>query len=77
MWFLMLTLLLAFGWPVSPDGGLQQSSSVADTVSFTFAGGEVEQVPASYIEFAERLVLPIHGDLHSDQVGNSWNIIFF
>lgn len=53
---------------MSPDGGLQQSSSVADTVTFTFAGGEVEQVPASYIEFAERLVLPVHADLHSDQV---------
>ena len=29
----------------------------------------MERVPASYIEFAERLVLPIHGDLHADQVG--------
>lgn len=57
---------------VSPDGGLQQSSSVADTVAFTFAGGEVEQVPASYIEFAERLVLPVHADLHSDQV-HEWH----
>ncbi|KAG0626980.1 hypothetical protein M758_2G165500 [Ceratodon purpureus] len=57
---------------VSPDGGLQQSSSVADTVTFTFAGGEVEQVPASYIEFAERLVLPIHGDLHADQI-HEWH----
>lgn len=67
---------LCFCWSVSPDGGLQQSSSVADTVTFTFAGGEVEQVPASYIEFAERLVLPIHGDLHSNQVGNFWKINF-
>jgi len=57
---------------VSPDGGLQQSSSVADSVTFTFAGGEVEQVPASYIEFAERLVLPMHGDLHSDQI-HEWH----
>jgi len=57
---------------VSPDGGLQQSSSVADTVTFTFAGGEVEHVPASYIEFAERLVLPIHSDLHADQI-HEWH----
>ncbi len=53
---------------VSPDGGLQQSSSVADTITFTFAGGEVKRVPASYIEFAERLVLPIYSDLHSNEV---------
>jgi hypothetical protein len=70
-------LILSF-WavPVSPDGGLQQSSSVADTVTFTFAGGEVEHVPASYIEFAERLVLPIHSDLHADQVGISQKTSF-
>lgn len=43
---------------VSPDGGLLQSSTVADRVSFTFAGGETELVPGAYIEFAERLVLP-------------------
>lgn len=30
----------------------------------------MEQVPASYIEFAERLVLPIHSDLDADQVCN-------
>ncbi len=43
---------------VSPDGLLRQSSTVADRVSYTFAGDETEPVPAAYIEFAERLVLP-------------------
>ncbi|CAK9263208.1 unnamed protein product [Sphagnum jensenii] len=57
---------------VSPDGGLQQSSSVADTITFTFAGGEEKRVPASYIEFAERLVLPIYSDLHSNEI-HEWH----
>ncbi|KAK9807821.1 hypothetical protein WJX72_010228 [[Myrmecia] bisecta] len=43
---------------VSPDGGLRQSSTVADRVLFTFANGETRSVPGAYIEFAERLVLP-------------------
>jgi hypothetical protein len=36
---------------------------MADTISFCFAGGESELVPASYVEFAERLVLPQFADL--------------
>uniref|UniRef100_A0A1J3K2F4 2-oxoadipate dioxygenase/decarboxylase n=1 Tax=Noccaea caerulescens TaxID=107243 RepID=A0A1J3K2F4_NOCCA len=43
---------------VSPDGGLLQSSTVADTVSFKFSDGVIKSIPCSYIEFAERLVLP-------------------
>eukprot|EP00887_Chlorella_sp_A99_P007171 scaffold2.g7171.t1 len=43
---------------VSPDGLLKQSSTMADRVSFTFAEGDAHLVPGSYIEFAERLVLP-------------------
>ena len=43
---------------VSQDGLLLQSSTVADSVDFCFAGGEQRAVPGSYIEFAERLVLP-------------------
>jgi len=57
---------------VSPDGGLQQSSSVADTITFTFSGGEVEKVPASYIEFAQRLILPIHSDLKAHEI-HEWH----
>ncbi|KAL3692380.1 hypothetical protein R1sor_006031 [Riccia sorocarpa] len=53
---------------VSPDGGLQQSSSVADSVKYAFADGEVKTVAGSYIEFAERLVLPIYSDLKREEV---------
>ncbi|KAL5722608.1 2-oxoadipate dioxygenase/decarboxylase [Ranunculus cassubicifolius] len=43
---------------VSPDGLLLQSSTVADSTKFQFADGVTEHVPRSYIEFAQRLVLP-------------------
>ncbi|XP_023538588.1 uncharacterized protein LOC111799309 [Cucurbita pepo subsp. pepo] len=43
---------------VSPDGLLLQSSTLADSVSFEFSDGITTTVPCSYIEFAERLVLP-------------------
>lgn len=52
----------------SPDGLLLQSSTMADTISFCFAGGESELVPASYVEFAERLVLPQFADLKAEDV---------
>ncbi|RVW82432.1 hypothetical protein CK203_048980 [Vitis vinifera] len=48
---------------VSPDGLLLQSSTVADSVSFQFSDGVTESVPCSYIEFAERLVLPQYKNL--------------
>ncbi|KAJ4831796.1 hypothetical protein Tsubulata_017007 [Turnera subulata] len=53
---------------VSPDGLLQQSSTVADSTPFKFSDGVTEQVPCSYIEFAERLVLPQYRDLPSEEV---------
>ncbi|KAL5100344.1 hypothetical protein RYX36_004671 [Vicia faba] len=53
---------------VSPDGLLQQSSTVADSVSFLFADGVTESVPCSYIEFAERLVLPEYENLPLEEV---------
>ncbi|PIA62513.1 hypothetical protein AQUCO_00200492v1 [Aquilegia coerulea] len=43
---------------VLKDGLLLQSSTVADSTTFQFADGITEHVPRSYIEFAERLVLP-------------------
>lgn len=43
---------------VSPDGLLLQSSTVAQLVSATFAGNEVLDIAGSYVEFAERKVLP-------------------
>lgn len=53
---------------VSPDGGLLQSSTVADSMVFHFAEGVSESVPASYIEFAERLVLPEYENLPADKI---------
>jgi hypothetical protein len=52
----------------SPDGLLLQSSTVADTIEFEFAGGEVVLVPGAYIEFAERLVLPEYMHLEVSEV---------
>ncbi|KAE9595590.1 hypothetical protein Lal_00031171 [Lupinus albus] len=53
---------------VSPDGLLQQSSTVADSVSFQFSDGLTESVPCSYIEFAERLVLPQYKNLPETEI---------
>ncbi|RLN39747.1 hypothetical protein C2845_PM01G40430 [Panicum miliaceum] len=53
---------------VSPDGLLQQSSTVADSSLFTFADGIIESIPRSYIEFAERLPLPQFKDLRDEEV---------
>ncbi|KAL9246419.1 hypothetical protein vseg_019956 [Gypsophila vaccaria] len=53
---------------VSPDGFLLQSSTVADSIPFEFSDGVIESVPCSYIEFAERLVLPQFKDLPEDEV---------
>ncbi|KAL5682877.1 hypothetical protein ACJX0J_009262, partial [Zea mays] len=52
---------------VSPDGLLQQSSTVADSSLFTFADGITESIPRSYIEFAERLLLPQFKDLQDEE----------
>ena len=38
----------------STDGLLLQSSTVAEMVRATFAGGEEKMIPGSYVEFAER-----------------------
>lgn len=43
---------------VSPDGGLLQSSTVAEMISATFADGSEHIISGSYVEFAERKVLP-------------------
>jgi hypothetical protein len=42
----------------SPDNGLLQSSTVAHMIEATFANGEKHRIPGSYVEFAERRVLP-------------------
>ena len=48
---------------VSPDGGLLQSSTVARMVTAEFAGGQRKEIPGSYVEFAERRVLPAFAHL--------------
>ncbi|KAL8104760.1 hypothetical protein AgCh_028809 [Apium graveolens] len=53
---------------VSPDGLLLQSSTVADSFSFEFSDGITDSVPCSYIEFAERMVLPQYKDIPKEEV---------
>ena len=55
----------------SKDGLLRQSSSVAGTVLAKFQNGEIAKIPGSYIEFAERSVLPKYSELNKDQIKNS------
>lgn len=43
---------------VSPDGGLLQSATVAEMIDAEFADGEKLSISGSYVEFAERKVLP-------------------
>ncbi|KAL1202045.1 2-oxoadipate dioxygenase/decarboxylase [Cardamine amara subsp. amara] len=56
---------------VSPDGGLLQSSSVADSISFKFSDDITKSIPCSYIEFAERLVLPQYQNIPENEIRES------
>lgn len=60
---------------MSPDGLLLQSSTVADPVYFEFRDGQTELVPCSYIEFAQRLVLPQYSNLPSNEVTIVLNLV--
>ena len=53
---------------ISPDGALRQSSTVAQMIDADFAGGQTYRIAGSYVEFAERLVLPQFSDLPTDQI---------
>lgn len=64
----LIYILHDFFVPVSPDALLLQSSTVADSIPFEFSDGIKESVPCSYIEFAERIVLPEYKDLPEDKV---------
>lgn len=57
---------------MSPDGLLLQSSTVADSIPFCFTDDVTESVPCSYIEFAERLVLPQYKDLPDSEVSTKF-----
>jgi hypothetical protein len=52
----------------SPDGLLLQSSTVAEMIDAEFADGQVQRISGSYVEFAERLVLPQFAHLSPDQI---------
>lgn len=54
----------------SPDGGLLQSSTVAELVEAVFANGQKKVIAGSYVEFAERRVLPQFAALPADQITN-------
>lgn len=43
---------------ISPDGGLLQSATVAEMIDAEFENGEHLTISGSYVEFAERKVLP-------------------
>ena len=47
----------------SKDGLLRQTSSVANQVQAKFSGGETKKIAGSYVEFAERSVLPEFSNL--------------
>jgi len=53
---------------ISPDGNLLQSSTIAEMIDATFANNEVHRISGSYVEFAERKVLPQFAQLPKDQV---------
>jgi len=52
----------------SPDGGLIQSSTVAEMIEAEFEGGETLQISGSYVEFAERKVLPEFSNLPKNEI---------
>lgn len=52
----------------SPDGGLIQSATVAQMIEAEFADGETYKISGSYVEFAERKVLPEFVNLPADQI---------
>ncbi|RXK86044.1 DUF1338 domain-containing protein [Filimonas effusa] len=55
----------------SPDGLLIQSSTVAGQVEAEFARGEKMLIPGSYVEFAERRVLPAFQHLQPNEITRS------
>lgn len=61
-------IYLIISLSVSPDGLLLQSSTLADSICFEFSDGMTTSVPCSYIEFAERLVLPQYKHLPETEV---------
>lgn len=53
---------------ISPDGGLLQSSTVAEMIDAEFADGVIHSISGSYVEFAERKVLPQFAEIPIDKI---------
>ncbi|MGV3557199.1 2-oxoadipate dioxygenase/decarboxylase family protein [Larkinella arboricola] len=53
---------------ISPDEGLLQASTVAQMLDAEFADGQTHRIAGSYVEFAERRVLPQFQHLPPDQI---------
>lgn len=53
---------------ISEDGLLRQSSTVAEMQDATFADGETMPIAGSYVEFAERLILPQYQHLSLSEI---------
>ncbi|WP_420149939.1 DUF1338 domain-containing protein [Spirosoma sp.] len=53
---------------VSPDGGLRQASTVAQMIDAEFADDATFRIAGSYVEFAERRILPQFKDVPADQI---------
>jgi Domain of unknown function (DUF1338) len=52
----------------SPDGGLLQSSTVAKMIEAEFAEGQSHVIAGSYVEFAERKILPAFAHLMAEEI---------
>jgi len=53
---------------ISGDKLLKQSSTVAEMQEATFADGQTMSIAGSYVEFAERLVLPQYANLPAGEI---------
>ncbi|CAN8313155.1 unnamed protein product [Cochlearia groenlandica] len=53
---------------VSEDGLLVQVSTISDQLAVEFGDGVTKTIPASYIEFTQRLVLPQFKDVPCDEI---------
>ncbi len=53
---------------ISPDGLLLQSSTVAELVDAQFSDGDWHKIAGSYVEFAERKVLPEFAAMRSEDL---------
>lgn len=53
---------------ISPDGALLQASTVAQMIDADFADGRTYRIAGSYVEFAERRVLPQYQHLSPEEI---------